>query len=215
MLVRGRMSTPVITVEPSRRIMDAMATMKQNKIRRMPVIDNGKLVGIVSDKDLLDAGPSDATSLSVWEINYLLSKLRVEEVMTKKVLTVQENTPIEEAARIMVDNKIGGLPVMKGDELVGLITETDLFKIFQELMGARDPGVRVTALVPDTQGELDRLTHVISEAGGSFIAFGMFDGEDPKNKLVTFKVTGLGEEEVEAQITPVIERLVDLRTCCS
>lgn len=215
MLVRGRMSMPVITVEPSRRIMDAMATMKQNKIRRMPVVENGKLVGIVSDKDLLDAGPSDATSLSVWEINYLLSKLRVEEVMTQKVLTVQEDTPIEEAARIMVDNKIGGLPVMKGAELVGLITETDLFKIFQELMGARDAGVRVTALVPDIQGELDRLTHVASEAGGSFIAFGMFDGEEPANKLVTFKVTGLSEEEVEEHITPVIERLVDLRTCCS
>jgi len=209
------MSQPVITVEPSRRIMDAMATMKQNKIRRMPVMENGKLVGIVSDKDLLDAGPSDATSLSVWEINYLLSKLRVEEVMTKKVLTVQENTPIEEAARIMVDNKIGGLPVMKGAELVGLITETDLFKIFQELMGARDPGVRVTALVPDIQGELARLTQIIAEAGGSFIAFGMFDGEEPANKLVTFKVTGLSEEEVEAQIAPVIERLVDLRTCCA
>lgn len=215
MLVKGRMSKPVITVEPSRRIMDAMAVMKQHKIRRMPVIDDGKLVGIVSDKDLLDAGPSDATSLSVWEINYLLSKLRVEEVMTKHVLTVQEDTPIEEAARIMVDNKIGGLPVMRGTELVGLITETDLFKIFQELMGARDPGVRVTALVPDVQGELARLTHIISAAGGSFIAFGMFDGEDPANKLVTFKVTGLSEEEVAQHIAPVIDRIVDLRSCCS
>ena len=148
MLVKGRMSKPVITVEPSRRIMDAMAVMKQHKIRRMPVIDDGKLVGIVSDKDLLDAGPSDATSLSVWEINYLLSKLRVEEVMTRHVLTVQEDTPIEEAARIMADKKVGGLPVMRGDELIGIITETDLFKNLLELLGGRRSGVRLAVAVP-------------------------------------------------------------------
>jgi acetoin utilization protein AcuB len=129
--------------------------MKSNGIRRTPVMKNGKLVGIISDKDLLNAAPSDATSLSVWELNYLLGKITVGEIMTKKVITVTPDTPIEEAAYLMAAKKIGGLPVMSDGHLVGLITETDLFRIFLELMGAQQDGVRVTALVPDQVGELD------------------------------------------------------------
>jgi len=109
--------------------MEAMNLMKKEKIRRTPVIESGKLVGIISDKDLLNASPSDATSLSVWEINYLLSQITVKEVMSKNVITVEESTPIEEVARIMADNKIGGVPVVRDGRVVGLITETDLFKI--------------------------------------------------------------------------------------
>lgn len=212
MLVKGRMSKPVITIKPELPIMDALKLMQREKIRRTPVVKNNKLVGIVSDKDLLNAGPSDATSLSVWEVNYLMSKITVGDVMSKDVLTVEEDTPIEEAARIMVDNKIGGLPVMRNGSVVGLITETDLFKIFLELMGARDEGVRVTALVPDERGRLDILTHAVSEAGGSFIAFGQFSGESQKNKLVTFKVEGMDETAVREVITPVIESIVDIRS---
>lgn len=212
MLVKGRMSKPVITVKPDLPIMDALKLMQREKIRRTPVVKDGEMVGIVSDKDLLNAGPSDATSLSVWEVNYLMSKITVADVMSKDVMTVTEETPIEEAARIMVDNKIGGLPVMRNGSVVGLITETDLFKIFLELMGARDKGVRVTALVPDERGRLDVLTHAVSEAGGSFIAFGQFSGESQKNKLVTFKVEGLDETAVREVITPVIESIVDIRS---
>lgn len=215
MLVKGRMSHPVITTKPDVPIMDALRRMQQDKVRRYPVVDKaGKLIGIVSDKDLLNAGPSDATSLSVWEVNYLMTKITVADVMTADVMTVAEDTAIEVAARIMVDNKIGGLPVMRGDRLVGLITETDLFKIFMELMGARDMGVRVTALIPDVHGELDVLTHSISEAGGEFIAFGMYSGDDSSNRLVTFKVSGMDETAVKEKIGPYIEELVDIRTCC-
>lgn len=214
MLVRSRMSTPVITVPADMPAMDALALMRERQIRRTPVMDKkGKMVGIVSDKDLLNASPSDATSLSIWEINYLISKVKVREVMSQPVLTVSEGTPIEEAAALMVTNKIGGLPVLRGDELVGLITETDLFKIFLELMGARQDGVRVTALIPEKIGELDVLTHSIAEAGGSFIAFGLFKGEAVTNWLVTFKVTGLSEDQVQTQIAPHVERIIDIRTC--
>ena len=115
------------------------------------------MIGIVSERDLLNASPSDATSLSVWEVSYLLSRVPVSDVMTKEVLTLDEDTPIEEAARIMVDNKPGGLPVMRGKSVVGLITETDLFKCFLELMGAREVGVRVTAMVVDKPGEISPL----------------------------------------------------------
>ena len=213
MLVGERMSQPVITIPPTMPISDALNLMKRERIRRIPVVKDGKMVGIISDKDLLNASPSQATSLSVWELTYLISKILVRDVMTSKVLTVSEDTPIEEAARIMVDNKTGGLPVMQGEELVGIITETDLFKIFLELMGAREMGVRVTAMVPERKGELAELSRVISNAGGNFIAFGVFEGDTAINRLVTFKVVGMTIEEINALIKPVIEKLVDIREC--
>ncbi len=212
MLVGERMSHPVITISPDVPISEALNLMKKERIRRMPVIKGGKMVGIVSDKDLLNASPSPATSLSVWEMNYLLSKVTVKDVMTKDVLTVNEDTPIEEAARVMADNKIGGLPVMRADKVVGIITETDLFKIFLELMGARESGVRVTILVPEKRGELAELTRAIADLGGNFIAFGQFTGEDPSNRLLTFKVDGLDEEKLRQIITPLVEKVIDIRS---
>jgi ACT domain-containing protein len=146
-------------------------------------------------------------------MNYLLSKVQVKDVMTRNVLTVNVDTPIEEAARIMVDNKIGGLPVLRQGELVGIITETDLFKIFLELMGARQAGVRITALISDQRGQLARLTRAIAEAGGSFIAFGQFSGEVPDTRLVTFKVTEISAEAARQAVEPVVIRLIDVRTC--
>ncbi len=213
MLVGERMSHPVITIIPEMPIVDALNLMKRERIRRAPVVKDGQLVGIVSDKDLLNASPSPVTSLSVWEMNYLLSKITVKEVMTKKVISVQENTPIEEAARIMVDNKIGGLPVMREGELIGIITETDLFKIFLELMGAREFGVRVTALIFEERGQLAKLAGTIANAGGNFIAFGQFAGTTPNNRLISFKVTGLAEQQVKDLTLPLIEKLVDIRSC--
>ena len=220
MLVKERMSHPVISVKPDVPILDALKLMQRERIRRMPVIQDGKMLGIVSDKDLIHAAPSDATSLSVWEINYLVSKIHVKDVMTTHVLSVTEDTPIEEAARIMADNKIGGLPVMSDDAspggrgVVGLITETDLFKILLELMGARETGVRITVVVPDKPGELGELTQAIARAGGSFVALGQFCGEDTTNRIVTFKVTGLSEAQARDAVTPVVDRVVDVRTCC-
>jgi len=212
MLVGERMSHPVTTIPPEMPIVDALELMKSQRIRRTPVIKDGKLVGIVSDKDLLNASPSPATSLSVWEINYLLSKITVREVMTKNVLTVTEDTPIEEAARIMADNKIGGLPVMRDDQLAGIITETDLFKVFLELMGARKDGVRVTAYIPEQHGMLAELTKVIAAAGGNFIAFGQFKGVDPSNWLLTFKIEGLDMQQVKHLIEPIVLNITDIRT---
>jgi acetoin utilization protein AcuB len=190
MLVGRRMSRPVISIPPELPIVDALKLMRSEHIRRAPVIKDNKMVGIVSDKDLQNASPSPATSLSVWELNYLLSKIQVKDVMTRKVLSVTEDTPIEEAARIMADNKIGGLPVVREDAVVGIITETDLFKIFLELMGAREPGVRVMVLIDNSPGQLARLTKTVSENGGNFVAFGQFTGETSADRLVTFKVTG-------------------------
>jgi len=214
MLVGERMSHPVITVPPDMPVVEALSLMKREKIRRTPVLKDGKVIGIVSDKDLLNASPSPATSLSVWEINYLMSKILIRDVMTKSVLTVNEDTPIEEAALIMANNKIGGLPVVRGERLVGIITETDLFKLFTELMGARLEGIRVTANIPDKPGTLAKLTQAIASAGGNFIAFGQFRGENPTSWSLTFKVEGLDEQKVKELTEPLVLKITDIRTCC-
>ncbi len=216
MLVKGRMSAPIISTTPETQIMEAMDVMKRNNIRRMPVLNKkGELVGIISDKDLLNAAPSNATSLSVWEVNYLVARIKVKDVMTKDVLTIPGDTPVEEAAYMMSNSKIGGLPVTQDGEVVGLITETDLFKLLVELMGAQSDGVRVTAVVPDVLGELDDITHAISKAGGHFVAFGQFDADDTDHRIVTFKVKGLKQDEVSAALTPCVDKITDMRRCCT
>lgn len=213
MLVGERMSHPVITVTPDLPVMDALELMRRERIRRAPVVQDGKLVGIVSAKDLLNATPSSATLLSVWEVNYLVSKVRVKEVMTKKVLTTKVDTPIEEAARVMADNKIGGLPVMRDGKVVGIITETDLFKILLEMMGARQKGVRISVLVPNVAGEIAELSEAISQAGGNILALGTFAGEDPSNAELVFKVSGPDEATLKDVLEPLALQVKDIRTC--
>ena len=212
MLVGERMSKPVITISPDMPIPDALNLMKKERIRRAPVVKNGKLVGIVSDKDLLNASPSPVTTLSIWEMNYLLSKVTIAEVMTNNVLSVTEDTPIEQAARIMADNKIGGLPVLRDGHVVGIITETDLFKVFLELLGARESGVRVTALVEDQPGALANITDAIAAKKGNFVAFGQFSGSSSNEKIVTFKVKGISVDDVKEAIGPVVKQIRDLRS---
>ncbi len=211
MLVGERMSQPVISVSPDTPIHDALAMFKKEHIRRAPVIKDGKMVGIVTETDLLNASPSPVSTLSVWEMNYLLSKVTVKQVMSKKVLTITRDTPIEEAARIMADNKLGGLPVVDDNKVVGIITETDLFKVFLELMGAREKGIRVTAQVEDKPGQLEKITKAISDAGGNFIAFGQFTGPDVGSKLVTFKVAGLKKDAVKAAVEKAVKKFWDVR----
>jgi len=213
MLVGERMSKPVISVPPDMPIVDALNLMKTHHISRTPVMDKDKLVGIVSDEDLKNASTSSVTSLSMWELNYLLSKIKVRDVMTKEVLTVTESTPIEATARMMADNRIGGMPVMRGDRVVGIITETDLFKIFLELMGAREEGLRATILMTEKPGQLAALTKAISDLGGNFIAFGQFAGDKPSNRLVTFKVKGVPEAQLIPILSLLAEKVIDLRTC--
>lgn len=212
MFVSERMTHPVITVHPELPIQEALNLMRTEHVRRLPVVGkSGDLLGIVTEKDLLNASPSEVTTLSVWELNYLLSKITVERVMVRNVITVEEKMPIEEAARIMADNKIGSLPVVKNGQVIGIITETDLFKIFLEMLGARESGVRVTAVLVDVPGELNRITQSIVELGGNIIALGTFLGESTQNRMVTLKVSGIDIGVLEKAISPLVDRLVDIR----
>ena len=212
MLVEDRMSHPVITVSPKMPMQEAHKLMRDEKIRRLPVVDDrGRLVGIVSESDFLHASPSDVSSLSVWEMNYMLSKVTVEKIMTRQVITTQNDTPIEEAARVMVDSKIAGLPVLKGGELVGIITETDLFKVFLEMLGAREPGIRLSVLVRNVPGTLAELTSSISDSGGNLMALGTFLGESTENREITLKVTGMDKDALESAVQGHVERVLDIR----
>jgi len=191
---------------------EALNLMRKEHIRRLPVVDRrGEMVGIVTEADLDKASPSEATSLSVWEIRELISKVKVERIMAREVVTIEDDTPIEEAARIMSDFGVSGLPVMQEEKLVGLITETDLFKIFLELFGGRDPGVRMVIEVPRGPGQLAKITQAILEKGGDIIALGTYLGETADTGTITFKVAGIEKDELVKAIEPLVLRVLDVR----
>jgi len=213
MIVARRMTPNPITVKTTVPITDAQKIMRRERVHRLPVIDNHKrLVGIVTEKDILYASPSPATTLDVYEMAFLLSKLIVEKVMTKNPITISPAVAIEEAARIMMDNDIGGLCVVEDDELVGIITESDLFKVFSELFGARDQGIRISMLVPDRPGEIFEITKAIFENGGNIISFGTFLGTAPTNALCTLKVTNdIPKDKLVELIQPYVIEIQDIR----
>jgi acetoin utilization protein AcuB len=192
---------PIFT-HPGLSVNDARALMDREKIGRLPVLDkNNKLVGIVTKKDMIKAGPSAATTLDMYEISYLLSKLTVEKIMERKVITVDENEVVEEAARIMADHDISCLPVTRGTSpslLVGIITGTDLFHVFINAFGARHPGVRLTVSMGERPGQLARITGAIAERGGNIVAFVSSEGDDLSHRRGTLKIAGIGRVDVEA-----------------
>ena len=212
MLVGDRMTKNPITCSPDTAVDDALNLMREEKVRRLPVIDKDhNMLGIVSEKDLLYVSPSPATTLSVFEMHYLLSKVKVATVMTKEVVTVTVDTPLEEAARIMADNSIGALPVLEVGKLVGIITETDIFKVFLELLGARDAGWRVSALVEDRKGLLAKLTNAISSRGGDFVTLGTFlQGEDRHRSLLVFKVREVTEADIRDALAEIDAKDIEI-----
>lgn len=191
---------------------EALGIMRREHVRRLPVIDkHGQLVGIVTDADLDKASPSEATTLSVWEIRELISKVKVEKIMAHEVITIDDDTPIEEAARIMADSQISGLPVLHEGKLVGLITETDLFKLFLELFGAREPGVRLTVEVPRGPGSLAKLTRSVYEMGGDVVSLGTYMGENSEIGEIILKVEGIECEDLVEAVTPLVSKIIDVR----
>jgi len=213
MFIREHMTRNPVLCSPDLPVTEAFDLMKREHFSRIPVVDKGgKLVGIVSDKDLLRVTPSPATTLSAYEIPYLLSKVKVGDVMAKKVITVSEDTPIEYAARLMVDNNIGGLPVVTSDNgVVGIITETDIFKAFLELLGARKLGVRITLLAKDERGGLARIAKAVADVGGNIVASVELPGTDSTNAQLLMKVTGASKDALVEAIQPTVVRIVDVR----
>jgi acetoin utilization protein AcuB len=214
MLVRDRMTLEPVTVTPDATFPECFSLLREKKIRHLPVVDKkGKLIGVVARTDLLHASPSRATTLSVFEMNYLLANLHVQEVMSTPPVTVSEDAPLEEAARVMVQEKIGCLPVMRDGELVGLITETDIFETFVEILGGEEASLRITVRVPDVRGELARLAGVIAGLGGNICSVALFRGEDPAHVFLTFRLEGVEEEVLVPAIEGEVEEVVHV--CCA
>ena len=196
MLVVERMTTEPVTIIGEAKVEEALGVIEERRLRHLPVMDeNDALVGIVSEKELLRANRDES----------------VHSVMTRDVVTVTEYTALEEAARIMADHKISSLPVMRAGKLVGIITETALFRIFLEFLGAREKGVRLTMLVPEEKGMLASLTGEIAAMGGNILALGTFMGEDPTNRMVAVKVADVPSEKLVAIMEALGMEIVDVR----
>lgn len=213
MFVRDRMSSPAVTITPGTRFRDALKLMHDRQFRRLPVVNKkGKLVGIVSERDLLYASPSQATSLSVWELHYLLSKIQVREIMSDDVITTTPDTPIEDAAHLMVDNKIGGLPVVGEDNrVVGVITETDIFETFEEMYREDYPGLRLTLEVPDRKGVLAELTKAIFDLDGDIVSMSSLYDDTTGDYRIVIKVQDVNKERLVETLEALGDHVLDVR----
>ncbi|HMK77778.1 MAG TPA: CBS and ACT domain-containing protein [Thermodesulfobacteriota bacterium] len=162
MRIRDVMTRNPVTVDSETLVLDAQKIMKENNIRRLPVVDKGKLVGMVTKHDLLEASPSPATSLSVFELNYLLAKMKVKEIMKRNPVTISPDTPFEEALRLGQEKKIGSFPVVEKGKLVGITTESDIIRFVTRVLGIKEEGSRIT--IEGLGGKLSDLEKIVSIA---------------------------------------------------
>jgi len=193
------MTTNPFTISSDQTILDAIEIMKEHGVKRLPVMKKGKLVGVVSKEDILKASPSQATSFSMGEITYLLSKTKISMIMTKNPITISPNALLEEAAILMRDNSIGFLPVVENDKLVGIITESDIFDSFIELLGFREPGTRLTIEAVDEPGIMSNLTSIIGKFGANITNVAVYRGASGKSAIVV-GINSFNTEEIEKSI---------------
>jgi acetoin utilization protein AcuB len=199
MLVEKRMKRDPVTVSPEDSFRHAMTLIRQKGIRHLPVVEEGGLVGILTDRDIRQASPSPATSLEIHELHYLLEKVKIREIMTRKVHTVTPGTPIEEAARLMLTHRIGGLPVLEAGRLVGIITETDILTAFVDVMGIQQEQARLELVLEDRPGSFLEVCRIMQEQGGDIVsvvtATATHRGEE--TKVLVFRLEGV---EVDALV---------------
>ena len=208
MLVRDVMTPNPTSGYPEMPITEVQALMQENNVRHLPILDAGeKMVGLITQRSIMQAAPPDLSQFSPFVVNYVLAKLQAHNIMVRGVVTISPNTTIEEAARIMADEKIGCLPVMRGDDMVGIITDSALFDIMVNLLGARRPGVRMTVLQPDRAGEVARLTRAIDEKGGYISVFVTYPTAEPGIWASVVKVTNIPR----ADLVEIVSGLEDTR----
>jgi acetoin utilization protein AcuB len=216
MLVKDRMTHNPVTATPDTTHRQAVELMRQNDIHHLPIVDkHGRLVGIVVEEDLRAAQPSPATTLSIYEIHSLLSKLPLKQIMRSPVYAVNADCSLEEAARMMIQQHIGCLPVVEQDKVIGIITDTDIFRMFVELLSGGREGARFTLRLANKPGMLAKVAQAVNDAGGNIISANTWGkaGED-EDGYITIKENGadfgqlqqrldeIGVELVEIQYTP-------------
>ena len=171
MLVSNWMSKDVITIDVDDSMQEAVNSLKQHDIRMLPVMKKGKLVGIVTDRDLKKASASDATTLDIHELIYLLAKIKIKSVMTKDPITVPQDYTVEETAEVLLENKISGAPVVdQNGDVVGTITQTDLFKVLIALTGVGNRGIQFAFQLDDRAGSIKEIADVIRKYGGRMVS---------------------------------------------
>ena len=192
MLVKNWMCREVITIEEKESMQTAVSLMKENDIRMLPVMKDNKLVGIVTDRDLKRASASDASSLEVHELFYLLSKIKVKDIMTKNPITVPEDLTVEETAEILLENKISGVPVVgQSGKVVGTITQTDLFKVLISLTGVGSRGIQYAFELDDRPGSIKEIADIMRNFGGRIASIMSTTNGTSKGKRKVF-VRGFG-----------------------
>jgi acetoin utilization protein AcuB len=197
MLVKDIMTADPICVTPTMAVTEAQSLMRSKNIRHLPVVDEKKrLVGLVTQGRLRRALPADTSDFSRFEVSYVLARIKVGDVMVREPVTVEEDTAIEEAARVMADKKLSCLPVMRAGGLVGIITDNDLFNSMVNLLGSRRGGLRVTVSQPDRAGEVARISTAIARHGGYLSVFVTYPTANPDVWQSVLKVSNMSQEEV-------------------
>lgn len=200
MLVKDCMTSTPITATPETTHKQATELMREHDLHHLPVVDkSGRLIGIIVQEDLLAAQPSPATTLSIYEIHGLLSKLEIKQIMSRPVYTTTPTCPIEEAARQMLDKRVSCLPVMEADRLVGIITDTDIYDVLVRLLGGGKEGARFTLRLPDRPGGLARAAQTVADAGGNIISVTTWYSGDGQ-AFITIKEQGASFTQLKAAL---------------
>jgi len=189
MIVAKRMMRNPVSVDENDSMKKAMDLLKERDIRHLPVLKDGeKLVGIVTERDIKQASPSPATALEIREIYYLLDKVKVKQIMTRRPYTISSTAPIEEAALIMREKKIGCLPVVDAGRLVGILTETDLLDAFIESMGVSGPGYRMELVLPNRPGMLFEVLKLMKDFDANVVSVATAPHDDMDRKILILRV---------------------------
>jgi acetoin utilization protein AcuB len=197
MLVKNWMSTDVVTASPDTRLHDAADLLKTYRIRRLCVVKGDKLVGIVTDSDIKEASPSDATTLSIHELAYLLTQVKLKEILTKDPITIAADKTIDDAAVIMLKYRISSLPVMEGSRLVGIITESDIFKALVTLSGVYQGGIQFGFELVDRPGSIKEVADVIRSYEGRMVSIlTSYENARQGFRNVYIRVKGLGNKKL-------------------
>ena len=171
MLVKNWMSKKVVTIDTNDSMSHAIKLLKENKIRMLPVVKKSKLVGIVTDRDLKQASASDATTLDIHELLFLVARIKVKDIMTQDPITVPPNFTVEETAEVLLKNRISGVPVVDhSGNVVGMITQTDLFRVLISLTGVGTRGIQFALLIKDQPGSIKEIADIIREFGGRMVS---------------------------------------------
>ena len=210
MTVSKNMTINPVTTTPDMGVFEAFELMKSEGVQRLPVLDDkGNLVGIISEKNITSAAAD--REVSIVEFALLLSKIKVGDVMTKEVITVSVDDPVEMAARKMSDNDISILPVVDNDgKLVGVVSRSDLFRLLLELFGTRHYGIRVTFRIKDQKGVIAKLAIALEKIGANIVSIGNLDSDQGYSTII-MKINGVEESLIRDTLSPLVDGNLDIR----